>query len=147
MGFPGGSVVRNLSAMQEMWETWISLSLDWKIPWSRKWQCAPVFLLGKFHGQRSLGRLESMVSQRVRHSSIHAFVKLPLFFFKGNIQTSNLIFPFHIYAKVMSKIMIVYIALFLIFNFAFPHNLYMLLEVLMWLIFNFAGRMQNVLKS
>ena len=25
-----------------------------KIPWSRKWQPAPVFLLGKFHGQRSL---------------------------------------------------------------------------------------------
>ena len=25
-----------------------------KIPWSRKWQTAPVFLPGKFHGQRSL---------------------------------------------------------------------------------------------
>ena len=25
-----------------------------KIPWSRKWQLAPVFLLGKLHGQRSL---------------------------------------------------------------------------------------------
>ena len=25
-----------------------------KIPWSRKWQPAPVFLCGKFHGQRSL---------------------------------------------------------------------------------------------
>ena len=25
-----------------------------KIPWSRKWQRTPVFLLGKFHGQRSL---------------------------------------------------------------------------------------------
>jgi len=25
-----------------------------KIPWSRKWQPAPVFLPGKFHGQRSL---------------------------------------------------------------------------------------------
>ena len=25
-----------------------------KIPWSRKWQLAPVFLPGKFHGQRSL---------------------------------------------------------------------------------------------
>ena len=23
-------------------------------PWSRKWQSAPVFLPGKFHGQRSL---------------------------------------------------------------------------------------------
>ena len=25
-----------------------------EIPWSRKWQPTPVFLLGKFHGQRSL---------------------------------------------------------------------------------------------
>ena len=25
-----------------------------KIPWSRKWQPTPVFLLGKFYGQRSL---------------------------------------------------------------------------------------------
>ena len=25
-----------------------------KIPWSRKWQPTPVFLLGKLHGQRSL---------------------------------------------------------------------------------------------
>ena len=36
-----------------------------KIPWSRKWQPTPVFLPGKFHGQRSLagysawGRKES----------------------------------------------------------------------------------------
>ena len=27
-----------------------------KIPLSRKWQPAPVFLPGKFHGQRRLGR-------------------------------------------------------------------------------------------
>ena len=25
-----------------------------KIPWSRKWQLIPVFLPGKFHGQRSM---------------------------------------------------------------------------------------------
>ena len=25
-----------------------------QIPWSRKWQCTPVFLLREFHGQRSL---------------------------------------------------------------------------------------------
>ena len=25
-----------------------------KIPWSRKWQSTPVFLLGEFHRQRSL---------------------------------------------------------------------------------------------
>ena len=25
-----------------------------KIPWRRKWQLTPVFLPGKFHGQRSM---------------------------------------------------------------------------------------------
>ena len=36
-----------------------------KIPWRRKWQPTPVFLLGKSHGQRSL--VGSIGSQRVRH--------------------------------------------------------------------------------
>ena len=31
-----------------------------KIPWRRKWQPTPVFLPGKFHGQRSLVRPQSM---------------------------------------------------------------------------------------
>ena len=26
----------------------------WKIPWRRKWQPTPVFLLGESHGQRTL---------------------------------------------------------------------------------------------
>ena len=26
----------------------------WKIPWRKKWQPTPVFLLGEFHGQRRL---------------------------------------------------------------------------------------------
>ena len=30
-------------------ESWVR-----KIPWSRKWQPTPKFLLGTFHGQRSL---------------------------------------------------------------------------------------------
>ena len=34
-----------------------------KIPWSRKWQPAPVFLPGKFHGQRSLPGLGAAESQ------------------------------------------------------------------------------------
>ena len=39
-----------------------------KIPWSRKWQPTLVFLPGKFPGQRSLGGLQSMGSQRVWHN-------------------------------------------------------------------------------
>ena len=31
VGFPGGSVVKNLPVMQEMWETWV-WSMDWEDP-------------------------------------------------------------------------------------------------------------------
>ena len=34
---------------KRMFNPWVM-----KIPWSRKWQPTPVFLPGKFHGQRSL---------------------------------------------------------------------------------------------
>ena len=46
MGFPGGSVVRNLPASAE--------DAGLKISWRKKWQPTPVFLPGKSHGQRSL---------------------------------------------------------------------------------------------
>ena len=54
VGFSGGSVVQNWPANAEGagdrgFNLWVG-----KIPWSRKWQCVPVFLPGKFHGQRSL---------------------------------------------------------------------------------------------
>ena len=39
-----------------------------KIPWRGKWQVIPVFLPGKFHGQRSLAG--SMGSQRLRHDLV-----------------------------------------------------------------------------
>ena len=50
LGFPGGSMVKNLPAMQE---TSIQ-SLGWEDPWRRKWQATPVFLPGKYHGQMNL---------------------------------------------------------------------------------------------
>ena len=34
-------------------ETWVQ-SLGWEAPWRREWQPIPVFLQGKFNGQRSL---------------------------------------------------------------------------------------------
>ena len=49
-GVPGGSVVKNLPAMQQKWvQSWVR-----KIPWKRKWQLTPVYLPGKSQGQRSL---------------------------------------------------------------------------------------------
>ena len=52
--FEGASLVsqtvKNLPAMQEtQFNPWIR-----KIPWRRKWQPTPVFLPGKYYGQRSL---------------------------------------------------------------------------------------------
>ena len=65
MGFPGGSVVKNLLAMQEVqrrgFHPWVR-----KIPWRRAWQPTPVFLPGESHGQRSL--YGSIGAQRVGHS-------------------------------------------------------------------------------
>ena len=43
-------MVKNLPAMQETpFASWVR-----KIPWKREWLPTPVFLTGKFHGQRSL---------------------------------------------------------------------------------------------
>ena len=43
-------MVKNLSAMQEIWVR----SLGWEDPWRREWQPTPVFFPGQFHGLRSL---------------------------------------------------------------------------------------------
>ena len=48
VGYPGGAMVKNLSANAE--DTRDAGS----IPWSGKWQPTPVFLPGGSHGQRSL---------------------------------------------------------------------------------------------
>ena len=52
-GFPDGLVVKNPPAVQKTQDMWVQ-SLGGKIPWSRKWQSTAVFLLEKFHSQRSL---------------------------------------------------------------------------------------------
>ena len=43
LGFPGGSVIKNLPAVQELQVK----RVQYKIPWRRKWQPTPVFLPGK----------------------------------------------------------------------------------------------------
>ena len=43
-------MVKNLPAMERpRFDSWVG-----KISWRRKWQPIPVFLLGEFHGQRTL---------------------------------------------------------------------------------------------
>ena len=60
-------MVKNLPTVLETWsEPWVG-----KIPWRREWQPTPVFLPGKFHGQRSLvayslwGRKELDTTERL----------------------------------------------------------------------------------
>ena len=50
-------MVKNLPAVQE---TWVQ-SVGQEDPWRRAWQPTPVFLSGKFHGQRSLVGYSSWV--------------------------------------------------------------------------------------
>ena len=62
-----------------------------EIPWSRKWQPTPVFLPGKFHGQRSLvgyspwGRKESDMTEHTHtHTHTHTNTHIHLKFKKKN---------------------------------------------------------------
>ena len=50
LGFPGGSMAKNLPAMRETW-VW---SLGWEDPLEKEQLLIPVFWTGEFHGQRSL---------------------------------------------------------------------------------------------
>ena len=63
LGFPAGAVVKNPPASAKY------AGDRGSIPGlgNRKWQPAPVFLPGKFHGQRSLAGQQSMGSKRVGH--------------------------------------------------------------------------------
>ena len=66
-GFPGGTS-REESACQCRGRKRVRFG-PWfgKIPCSRKWQPTPVFLLGKFHEQKSLAGYSILGSQRVGH--------------------------------------------------------------------------------
>ena len=76
-GFPGGTGIKNLPAMQEMqrhrFNPWVR-----KFPWNREWQPTPVSLPGEFHGQRSLVGY-SPWGCRVGHNGVteHTHTKTP----------------------------------------------------------------------
>ena len=53
MGFPGGSMVKTLPAMQKPQDMRVR-SLGWEDPLEESMEPTPVFLPGKSHGQRSL---------------------------------------------------------------------------------------------
>ena len=56
-----------------------------KIPWRRKWQPTPEFLPGESHGQRSLGGLQFMGSQRVGRDLL-----------TEHVRRHHLVQPFHL---------------------------------------------------
>ena len=62
-GFPGGTSGKEPACQCRRCKF---DALGQEDPWRRKWQPTPVFLPGKFHGQRSLG-VYSPWSCRVRH--------------------------------------------------------------------------------
>ena len=70
--------VKNLPAMQETgFNPWVG-----KIPWIREWQPTSVFLLGEFHGQRSLVGYSSQShkeSDWLSDEHIHKFSPLCIF--------------------------------------------------------------------
>ena len=66
LGFPGGSVVNKPPAKQEMRDQ----SQYQEDPLEGKWQPTPVFLTGKFHGQRSLVDYNPWGCKRVKHNLV-----------------------------------------------------------------------------
>ena len=65
-GFPSGSVVKNLPAMQETQETWV-LSLGWEDCLEEEMATHSSILAWKIPWREEPGGLWSKGSQRVRH--------------------------------------------------------------------------------
>ena len=69
MGFPGGSVVKNLPVMQEMQKTWVQ-SLGWEDPLEEEIATHSSTLAWKIPWTEEPGRLQSIGSQRVGHNLV-----------------------------------------------------------------------------
>ena len=65
-GFPGGAVVKNPPATAGDTGDMVLIPEE-EIPWRRKWPPTPVFLPGKFHGQRSMEGYSTWGHKRAGH--------------------------------------------------------------------------------
>ena len=88
-GFPSGSAVRNLPAMQETQEIQIQ-SLGRKIPQRREWQPTPVFSPEKSQGQSSpegspWDCKESGMTEVTEHEREHLLKQFNAFLFRSTI--------------------------------------------------------------
>ena len=77
IGFPGGTSGKEPSCQcgrckRRGFVTWVG-----KIPWRRKWQLNPIFLPGKFHGQRSLAGYSLWSRKRVGHDLAYSPIIWP----------------------------------------------------------------------
>ena len=66
MGFPGGSAVKHLPAMQETQETWVQ-SLGQEDPLEEEMATHSSILTWRIPWTEEPGRLQSMGSHRIRH--------------------------------------------------------------------------------
>ena len=74
----GKTLLQNKSLWRHRFDPWVG-----KIPWSRKWQHAPVFLPGKSHGQKSLASYSPWgckESDTIEHTPITGSLMMRLFF-------------------------------------------------------------------
>ena len=79
LGFLGSSVIKNLPARQRhMFDPWVG-----KIPWRRKRQTTPIFLLGKICGQSSLVGYSPWMWLRL-HTCKTLFILVHFYFTKIN---------------------------------------------------------------
>ena len=65
--FSGGSVVKNLPAVQEMQESWVQ-SLDWEDPLEKEMATHSSILAWRISWTEEPGRLQFMGSQKVGHN-------------------------------------------------------------------------------
>ena len=77
MGFPGGAGGKESACHCRRRKRFFSLWVE-KIPWSRKWQPAPVFLPGKPHGQRSLVGYTQWGQTQLSDKHTHTYSQLGL---------------------------------------------------------------------
>ena len=104
---PGGSVVKNLPAIQELQETQVP-ALGKMIPRRRAWQPTPVLLPGQRTWTEESGGLQSNGSQRVRHDWAR------MLFFHSTLVNFHvfILFQVSLYTCFLNNLFMIYLLLF-----------------------------------